>query len=107
MRDTHIKVAGPVLSFRRPSPPFAFVEYSDPESVLRCLSVVNGTMLKSKNGAEKALLVKADEKTRARLDEYEKTRELSEVRFSICSPARVRNINLTPNVTPVELHRFD
>ncbi|GAA5903551.1 Snu71p [Sporobolomyces salmoneus] len=73
-----LQVAGPILSFRRPSPPFAFVEYSDPESVLRCLSVVNGTVLKTQNGAEKALLVKADEKTRARLDEYEKTRVLSE-----------------------------
>ncbi|GAA6007812.1 hypothetical protein JCM11491_003973 [Sporobolomyces phaffii] len=73
-----LQVAGPILSFRRPSPPFAFVEYSDPESVLRCLSVVNGTTLQSKNGPEKALLVKADEKTRARLDEYEKTRVLSE-----------------------------
>ncbi|GAA5948560.1 hypothetical protein JCM3765_004925 [Sporobolomyces pararoseus] len=73
-----LQVAGPILSFRRPSPPFAFVEYSDPESVLRCLSVVNGTTLKSKNGTEKSLLVKADEKTRARLDEYEKTRVLSE-----------------------------
>jgi len=76
-----MQVAGPILSFRRPSPPFAFVEYSDPESVLRCLSVVNGTTLKSKTGTEKALLVKADEKTRARLDEYEKTRVLSEVSF--------------------------
>ncbi|GAA5880441.1 hypothetical protein JCM16303_005382 [Sporobolomyces ruberrimus] len=74
-----LQVAGPILSFRRPSPPFAFVEYSDPESVLRCLSVVNGTKLKSLNGGnEKNLLVKADEKTRARLDEYEKTRVLSE-----------------------------
>ncbi|GAA5830496.1 hypothetical protein JCM5353_007191 [Sporobolomyces roseus] len=34
--------------------------------------------LKGKTGAEKSLLVKADEKTRARLDEYEKTRVLSE-----------------------------
>lgn len=31
---------------------------------------------------EKSLLVKADEKTRARLDEYEKTRVLSEVSLS-------------------------
>ncbi|GAA5886101.1 hypothetical protein JCM5296_007089 [Sporobolomyces johnsonii] len=67
-------VAGPVLSFRRPSPPFAFVEYSDPESVLRCLEVVNGAKIMGKNKEEKALLVKADEKTRARLDEYEQGR---------------------------------
>ena len=43
------------------------------------MSVVNGANLKGKTGVEKSLLVKADEKTRARLDEYEKTRVLSEV----------------------------
>ena len=43
------------------------------------MSVVNGASLKGKTGVEKSLLVKADEKTRARLDEYEKTRVLSEV----------------------------
>ncbi|GAA5823178.1 hypothetical protein JCM3770_005570 [Rhodotorula araucariae] len=68
-------VAGPVLSFRRPSPPFAFVEYGEAESVLRCLDVVNGITIKTKAGAEKTLLVKADEKTRGRLDEYEKERD--------------------------------
>ncbi|GAA6011306.1 hypothetical protein JCM10207_008293 [Rhodosporidiobolus poonsookiae] len=67
-------VAGTTLSFRRPTPAFAFVEYADPESVLRCLEVVNGVSLKTPSGAEKALLVKADDKTRARLDEYEKGR---------------------------------
>ncbi|GAA6003195.1 Snu71p [Rhodotorula paludigena] len=67
-------VAGPVASFRRPTPAFAFVEYSEAESVLRCLEVVNGATIKTKAGADKALLVKADEKTRARLDEYEKDR---------------------------------
>ncbi|GAA5930631.1 hypothetical protein JCM1841_006822 [Sporobolomyces salmonicolor] len=72
-------VAGPVLSFRRPSPPFAFVEYSDPESVLRCLEVVNGAKIMGKNKEEKALLVKADEKTRARLDEYEQGRTNSDL----------------------------
>lgn len=76
------QVAGPVLSFRRPSPPFAFVEYAEAESVLRCLEVVNGAAIKMPNGAEKTLLVKADEKTRGRLDEYEKDRVKSEVRVA-------------------------
>ncbi|BGO90262.1 hypothetical protein NBRC10512v2_002309 [Rhodotorula toruloides] len=73
--ESILGVAGPVLSFRRPSPPFAFVEYAEAESVLRCLEVVNGAAIKMPNGAEKTLLVKADEKTRGRLDEYEKDRE--------------------------------
>ncbi|KAK4700504.1 RNA-binding protein 25, partial [Phenoliferia sp. Uapishka_3] len=70
--------AGPVLSLRRPSPPFAFVEYGDPESVLRCLEVVNGATLQGKSGTEKTLLVKADEKTRTRLDQYEASRVKNE-----------------------------
>lgn len=73
-------MAGPVVSFRRPSPGFAFVEYGEAESVLRCLDVVNGAKIKTKAGAEKVLLVKADEKTRGRLDEYEKERVKGEVR---------------------------
>lgn len=64
---------------RRPTPAFGFVEYGDPEAVLRCLEVVNGVSLKGKNGQEKALLIKADQKERARLDEYEKSRVKAEV----------------------------
>ncbi|KAM0754808.1 hypothetical protein T439DRAFT_377233 [Meredithblackwellia eburnea MCA 4105] len=74
--------AGPVISLRRPSPPFGFVEYGDPESVLRCLEVVNGALIVGKEGSEKAILIKADDKTRARLDQYEtgrvKTEETAE-----------------------------
>ncbi|GAA6037221.1 hypothetical protein JCM8097_008628 [Rhodosporidiobolus ruineniae] len=81
-------VAGLVLSFRRPTPAFAFVEYADPESVLRCLEVVNGANIKTKQGAEKVLLVKADEKTRARLDEYEKGRVASETNSDLTQQAK-------------------
>ncbi|KAI5481570.1 hypothetical protein MNV49_002796 [Pseudohyphozyma bogoriensis] len=70
--------AGPVLSLKRPSPPFAFVEYGDPESVIRALEVVHGTTLVGKTGAEKAITLKADEKTTARLNEYKATRVKSE-----------------------------
>ena len=73
------QAAGTVLSLRRPTPAFAFVEYGDPESVLRCLEVVNGTMLTGKGGVQKAMLVKADEKTRARLDTYEASRVKNDV----------------------------
>ncbi|GAA5873784.1 hypothetical protein JCM8547_005946 [Rhodosporidiobolus lusitaniae] len=81
-------VAGPVLSFRRPTPAFAFVEYADAESVLRCLEVVNGANIQNKHGAEKVLLVKADEKTRARLDEYEKGRVKDENTADLAQQAR-------------------
>lgn len=74
-----LQTVGTVLSMRRPSPPFAFVEYGDAEAVLRCLEVVNGATLTGKSGQEKALLVKADEKTTARLDEYKTSRVKSEV----------------------------
>lgn len=84
-----LQTAGPVLSLRRPSPPFAFVEYGDPESVLRCLEVVNGATLVGKGGSVKSLLVKADEKTRARLDQYEAGRVKNEVRHP--SPQRARD----------------
>ncbi|GAA5829467.1 hypothetical protein JCM11251_005061 [Rhodosporidiobolus azoricus] len=83
-----LEVAGTVLSFRRPTPAFAFVEYADPESVLRCLEVVNGANIKSKAGAEKAILVKADEKTRARLDEYEKGRVASQDQADLTEQAK-------------------
>lgn len=73
------QTVGPILSLRRPSPPFAFVEYSEPESVLRCLEIVNGLKLSMASGEEKTLLIKADEKNRARLDEYEKTRITTDV----------------------------
>lgn len=64
---------------KRPSPAFAYVEYGDPESVLRCLEVVNGAKLTGKAGEEKALLVKADEKTTARLETYKTSRVKNEV----------------------------
>ena len=36
---------------------FAFVEYADPESALRCLDFINGTPLRSQDGPAKHLLV--------------------------------------------------
>lgn len=68
------------MSLLRPSPAFAFVEYSDPEAVIRCLEAINGLTFSTKEGTQKKLLVKADEKVRARLDEYESGRVITEVR---------------------------
>ncbi|BGP38550.1 hypothetical protein JCM10450v2_002499 [Rhodotorula kratochvilovae] len=100
-------VAGPVLSFRRPSPPFAFVEYGEAESVLRCLDTVNGITIKTKAGAEKTLLVKADEKTRGRLDEYEKERVKSEDSDDLTQQAKEDLANILARIAsgdPVTSH---
>lgn len=59
-----LNAAGPLLSLRRVRDAsgapkgFAFAEYEDLESVLRCLSCINGLRLPSKEG-EKALSVRA------------------------------------------------
>ncbi|GHJ85627.1 hypothetical protein NliqN6_2029 [Naganishia liquefaciens] len=56
---------------------FGFAEFEDPEVVLRCLKCLHGTELPDitprgrQEGLKKTLVVKADEKTRAFLDEFE------------------------------------
>ncbi|GAA5898311.1 hypothetical protein JCM8208_006941 [Rhodotorula glutinis] len=100
-------VAGPVLSFRRPAPSMAFVEYGDAESVLRALEVVHGAKIKTKAGAEKALLVKADEKTRGRLDEYEKERVKAEDTDDLTEQAKGDLANILARIAngdPVTSH---
>ncbi|KAH9816751.1 hypothetical protein DFH28DRAFT_890668, partial [Melampsora americana] len=56
--------------------PFGFAEYGDPESVLRCMKVIDGAKLpiNGGRGGEKALMIKPDDKTKARLDTYEATK---------------------------------
>lgn len=74
--------AGHLVSLRRirdPNgrpKPFGFAEYGDPESVLRCLKVIHGCSLPIDGGkaGEKALMIKPDDKTKARLDAYEANR---------------------------------
>lgn len=53
---------------------FGFVEYGDAETVLRCLSLINGVTLVGRDGDSKALTVKADAKVRERLDVHEASR---------------------------------
>lgn len=56
---------------------FGFAEFEDPEVVLRCLKCLNETELPDmtpagrSSGATKKLIVRADEKTKAFLDEFE------------------------------------
>ncbi|SCV67742.1 BQ2448_5353 [Microbotryum intermedium] len=69
-----LEIVGPVLSVTRPAKPMAFVEYGDPEVVLRALEVLNGAAISYPSGKSDALLIKPDDKVRARLDEYEKAR---------------------------------
>ncbi|CAH7688235.1 hypothetical protein BY996DRAFT_6429379 [Phakopsora pachyrhizi] len=74
--------AGHLVSLRRirdpngKPKPFGFAEYGDPESVLRCLKVIHGLKLPVDGGrsGEKSLMIKPDDKTKARLDAYEATR---------------------------------
>ncbi|KAA1097316.1 hypothetical protein PGT21_002667 [Puccinia graminis f. sp. tritici] len=74
--------AGHLVSLRRirdpngKPKPFGFAEYGDPETVLRCLKVVHGCSLPIDGGraGEKTLMIKPDDKTKARLDAYEANR---------------------------------
>lgn len=83
--------AGHLVSLRRirdpngKPKPFGFAEYGDPESVLRCLKVIDGAKLPINGGraGEKSLMVKPDDKTKARLDAYEATRIKTDVSVHI------------------------
>lgn len=68
---------------------FGFAEYADPDSVLRALAVLAGQELpplgasnQDNPAARKKLTVKADEKTRRFLDQYEQEKQKTEVRES-------------------------
>ena len=63
---------------------FGFVDYADAESVLRALEVVNGAKVVGRDGEQKALIVKADAKVRARLDAHEAGRMSTSVGRDWC-----------------------
>ena len=56
--------------------------------------MVNAAKIKMPSGAEKELLVKADEKTRGRLDEYEKERVQNQVRIQRPASSAVDTLSL-------------
>ncbi|EGG04908.1 uncharacterized protein MELLADRAFT_108039 [Melampsora larici-populina 98AG31] len=66
----------PPPGLHQPPKPFGFAEYGDPESVLRCMKVIDGAKLpiNGGRGGEKALMIKPDDKTKARLDTYAATK---------------------------------
>lgn len=75
-----LNACGPLSNLNRVSPAFGFATFSEPDSVLRALAVLNGRELpaydpkgKDSNPKPKKLNVKADEKTRKFLDQYEQT----------------------------------
>lgn len=75
-----LKACGSLSNLNRVSPAFGFATFSEPDSVLRALAVLNRKELpahdpkgKDPNPKPKKLNVKADEKTRKFLDQYEQT----------------------------------
>lgn len=80
---------------KRVNASFGFAEFADPDSVLRALAVLSGLELpalgvenQDKPNARKKLTVKADEKTRKFLDQYESEKEKTEDDDRIESRAR-------------------
>ena len=69
---------------------FGFVEYGDPEHVLRALDLLDGITLVGKDRESKPLAIKADAKVRARLDEHESSRMKTSVR--VLFRARPRHV---------------
>ncbi|KAF8230034.1 hypothetical protein L208DRAFT_1283750 [Tricholoma matsutake] len=77
---------GPIKSFKRLITPankpqgFGFAEFEEPDGALRALALMNGIELPAlEDGcANKKLLVKADEKTKAFLDAYKSQRMLTD-----------------------------
>ncbi|KAG6841025.1 hypothetical protein C0991_002573 [Blastosporella zonata] len=82
-----LSACGPIKSFKRLITPankpqgFGFAEFEEPDGALRALSLMNGIELPAlEDGcANKTLLVKADEKTRAFLDAYKAQRMVTNV----------------------------
>ncbi|EST05044.1 PWI domain protein [Kalmanozyma brasiliensis GHG001] len=76
-----LEACGNLRSLKRATKAFGFAEYADPDSVLRAIEVLHGRELPSM-GAEasapsKKLLVKADERTKRFLDNYQQGRTAS------------------------------
>lgn len=101
-----LQTCGPVHKINRVKGPsgkpqaFGFAEFEDPEVVLRCLKCVNGVELPDitpegrRQGIKKTLTVKADEKTRSFLAEYEKSSMRMESDDQVDTAARERVSNI-------------
>ncbi|EPQ25915.1 uncharacterized protein PFL1_06589 [Pseudozyma flocculosa PF-1] len=74
-----LEACGSLRNLKRVSKAFGFAEYSEPDAVLRAINVLNGRELPAmgpdaKSAQPKKLVVKADEKTKKFLEQYEQTR---------------------------------
>ncbi|KAN0059838.1 hypothetical protein ACQY0O_008412 [Thecaphora frezii] len=74
-----LEACGSLRNLKRVSKAFGFAEYTEPDSVLRAINVLNAKELpimgsEAQSGQAKKLVVKADEKTKKFLEQYEQTR---------------------------------
>ena len=82
-----LEACGSLRSLKRVSKAFGFAEFYEPDAVIRAIQVLNGRELppmgvEGQSGQAKKLVVKADEKTKKFLEQYESKRVTTEVRFS-------------------------
>ncbi|KAG6889630.1 hypothetical protein C0992_004521 [Termitomyces sp. T32_za158] len=100
---------GPVKSFKRLITPankpqgFGFAEYEEPDGALRALALINGVELPAlEDGcANKKLLIKADEKTRAFLDAYQSQRMATSVDEAKTAQAKAKLDELVADINRV------
>ncbi|KAG6379465.1 hypothetical protein JVT61DRAFT_11946 [Boletus reticuloceps] len=93
-----VQACGPVKSFKRLITPankpqgFGFAEYEDPDSAIRCLTLLQGIELPAlEDGcANKKLLIKADEKTKLFLDAYSTQKMKSDTDEAITQQAKAK-----------------
>lgn len=69
-----LSTCGTLVNLKRISPAFGFASFDHPEAVMRSIDLLNGLKLPSPANAdpskEKSLVVKADEKTKAFVEQY-------------------------------------
>ncbi|KAH7884996.1 hypothetical protein F5I97DRAFT_2030040 [Phlebopus sp. FC_14] len=102
-----LTACGPMKSFKRLITPankpqgFGFAEFDDPDSALRCLTLLQGVELPAlEDGcANKKLLIKADEKTKLFLDAYSAQKMKTDVDEAMAQQARTKIDELVTEIT--------
>ncbi|KAL4080580.1 hypothetical protein J3A83DRAFT_4200622 [Scleroderma citrinum] len=98
---------GPMKAFKRLITPankpqgFGFVEFEDPDSALRCMTLLQGVELPAlEDGcANKKLLIKADEKTKLFLDAYSAQKMKTDTEEAMSQQARQKITALVDDIT--------
>ncbi|KAF9478212.1 hypothetical protein BDN70DRAFT_880274 [Pholiota conissans] len=104
-----LSACGPIKSFKRLITPankpqgFGFAEFEDPAGALRAIALLNGVELPAlEDGcANKKLLVKADEKTRAFLDSYQANQMATDVEETKKQEAKAKIDELVADINRV------